>query len=292
VEDFILNLNKPRGISSTRVGNILKKQWQEKKIGHLGTLDPLATGVLPLFTGKYTKLIPYFQKEPKTYVATIWLGAHSDTLDIQSKTTYASVCAFSLSKIQETLKEFQGELQQTAPLYSALKYKGKPQYYYMRKNMTIPPKSRVVTIFGLDLLAYNHPKLKIKVRCSSGCYIRSLARDIGQKLGVFAILEQLERTEIGKQFTKKNIVCLDEAKKKSYYKDVTLDPWNLLSSYSLVNIDEIAIIPVKQGQRVKYFSKSDLQEEVFAFSKKKLLAVGVTLKCREGQFFQPKKLFV
>lgn len=292
LKNFIINVNKPSGICSTKTGAFLKKIFGQKKIGHLGTLDPLATGVLPFFAGKYTKLIPYFQDEKKCYIAKIWLGANSDTLDVESKVSYTPTCLFSKAQLQEVLQSFQGAINQETPLYSALKYQGKPAYYYARKKIPIPSKKRIVSIFNISLLFYSHPKINIFVECSKGCYIRSLAADIGKKLGTTAILETLERTQIGKQFTKKNIVCLDEVHKTDYNNNVILKPWDLLSNYTLVDIDEADIIYLQKGQKVRANQYQTEKKIAFAFWKKTLVAVGCLTKYQNDLFFQPKKLLI
>ena len=275
-----------------KAASFLKKHYQQKKIGHLGTLDPIATGVLPIFAGKYTKLIPYFQDEDKTYLARIRLGSASITLDTESKITSFDILPFALAQVKQVIKGFQRELLQEVPLYSALKYKGKPQYYYARKNIEIPKKKKKITIFTINLLSYKHPLLELKICCSKGCYIRSLAKDIGQNLGTCAILEELTRIKIGKKFTQENIVSLDEILKKEYDKAFMLEPWDLLNNYTLVNIHASAIAPIRKGQKIEIDREINNQKEVFIFLKQSLIAAGVALRDQERLFFQPRKLFI
>ena len=286
--NFILNIWKPKNITSRKTGSLLKNSWQQKKIGHLGTLDPFASGILPIFGGKYTKLIPYFQQQTKSYLATILLGASSASYDTQEPISYFPSPLLNSYKIELFLKKMHGVILQEAPTYSALKYKGKPLYYYARKNIVVPPKIRKVQIFQLKLIAYKHPRIFLEIVCSKGCYIRSLARDIGNNFKTTAILEELERIQVGNNFQKKNAISLDEALKDGYNKNITLEPWNLLNNYSLMKLEPSAIDSLKKGQSIKLSSKIE-QKETFVFLQKQLIAAG---KIQEGIFFQPKKLFI
>ena len=291
MNNFILNIYKPKGITSTQVGSLLKKELGQKKIGHLGTLDPIATGVLPVFGGKYTKLIPYFEQEHKTYIANILLGADSPTLDTESKIVLDTISAFSTHQLEKVLKTFETCFLQQAPIFSALKYKGRPQYYYARNNIAIPLKKKHIEIFSLDLLDYKHPNIQIKIHCSKGCYIRSLASDIGKKLKTKAILQELERIKVGEIFTRDNIIYLDNQFKKNYYSSV-LEPWNLLNNFHLISIDKTAIEKIKNGQKMKIDQNIKKEKNTFVFLEKNLVAVGLVLKDKNEFYFQPKKLLI
>ena len=286
--NFILNIWKPKNITSRKVGSLLKNSWQQKKIGHLGTLDPFCSGILPIFGGKYTKLIPYFQQQTKSYLATVLLGASSASYDTQEPVSYSHSPVLDSDEIQAFFKKMHGVILQEAPLYSALKYKGKPLYYYARRNIVVAPKIREIQIFQLKLIDYKHPRIFLEITCSKGCYIRSLARDIGKNFHTPAIVEELERTQVGKIFHKKNTISLDEAIENGYNKNITLEPWNLLNNYSLVELKSSAIESLKKGQSIKLSSKIE-QKETFVFLQKQLIAAG---SIQEGIFFQPKKLFI
>jgi tRNA pseudouridine55 synthase len=195
---FIL-INKPAGITSHDVIDKLRKITGIKKIGHAGTLDPFAQGLLILGIGKeFTKKLSIFQKKDKEYIATLKLGAESDTFDRDGKIVERKVKKIPRKKaINKVLKSFLGEIEQIPPLFSAKKIKGKKLYELARKGIKIKPKPQKVKIYELSVLRYRFPFLKIKVKCSKGTYIRSLANNIGQKLSCGAYLEDLIRTKIG-----------------------------------------------------------------------------------------------
>jgi tRNA pseudouridine55 synthase len=195
---FIL-INKPAGITSHDVVDRLREITKIKRIGHSGTLDPFATGLLILGIGReFTKKLSIFQKKDKEYIATLRLGAESDTFDRDGKIVERKVEKIPERKeIEEVLKNFLGEIEQIPPAFSAKKIKGKKLYELARKGIKVEPKPQKVKIYEISILEYKFPYLKIKVKCSSGTYIRSLANDIGKKLGCGAYVEELVRTKIG-----------------------------------------------------------------------------------------------
>jgi tRNA pseudouridine55 synthase len=195
---FIL-INKPAGITSHDVVDKLREITGVKKIGHAGTLDPFATGLLILGIGReFTKKLSIFQKKDKEYIATLRLGAESDTFDKEGKIVEKKVEKIPERKeIEEVLKSFFGEIEQIPPAFSAKKIKGKKLYELARKGIKVEPKPQKVKIYEISILEYKFPYLKIKVKCSSGTYIRSLANDIGKKLGCGSYVKELVRTKIG-----------------------------------------------------------------------------------------------
>jgi tRNA pseudouridine55 synthase len=205
-EGFIL-INKPAGITSHDVVDKLREITKIKKIGHAGTLDPFATGLLILGIGReFTKKLSIFQKKDKEYIATLRLGAESDTFDKEGKIVEKKVEKIPERKeIEEVLKNFLGEIEQIPPAFSAKKIKGKKLYELARRGIKVKPKPQKVKIYEISILEYGFPYLKIKVKCSSGTYIRSLANDIGKKLGCGAYVEELIRTKIGEFSVEKAI---------------------------------------------------------------------------------------
>jgi tRNA pseudouridine55 synthase len=195
---FIL-INKPAGFTSHDVVDKLREITKIKRIGHAGTLDPFATGLLILGIGReFTKKLSIFQKKDKEYIATLKLGAESDTFDKEGKIVEKKVEKIPERKeIEEVLKSFLGEIEQIPPAFSAKKIKGKKLYELARKGIKVRARSQKVKIYEISILEYKFPYLKIKVKCSSGTYIRSLANDIGKKLGCGAYVEELVRTKIG-----------------------------------------------------------------------------------------------
>jgi len=184
----------------SRVRNTLYKKTGIKKlkVGHAGTLDPLATGLLILCTGKATKQIEIYQAEEKEYIATIKLGATTPSFDLETEEDSQNECSFITEEIFTTaLEKFVGETEQVPPVFSAVKVKGKRAFKYARNGETLELKSRKIVIRNIELISFKLPTAEIKVVCSKGTYIRSLARDIGEELKCGAYLTGLTRTRIG-----------------------------------------------------------------------------------------------
>jgi tRNA pseudouridine55 synthase len=201
--DLILNINKPLHWTSFDVCNALKRNYPRKtKIGHAGTLDPLATGVLIIAIGKATKRIEELQSETKQYLATITLGATTITYDAENyPEVIKDTSIVTKADIEKVISQFVGEIEQLPPIYSALKIDGKRAYDLARKGEEVVLKKRKITINNIELQSYQCEKgvttFSILVTCSKGTYIRSLAHDIGQELGVGAFLSGLIRTASG-----------------------------------------------------------------------------------------------
>jgi len=210
IKEGLLVINKPSGPTSHDIIDYLRKLTGIKKIGHAGTLDPFASGVLIVAIGrKYTKQISKFVKLDKKYIAKLHLGAESDTYDREGKIALVkNSIKPDIKKIKSVLKEFLGKQEQIPPMFSAKKYKGKKLYELARQGIEIKRKPVKINIYDLKLLDYSWPFLTIKVHCSSGTYIRSLAYDIGKKLGCGAYLEELERIAVG-NFTIKKAIKID-----------------------------------------------------------------------------------
>ena len=176
----------------------VKRKYDTKKVGFSGTLDPFATGCLIVATGQYTKLFNYLQKTPKTYRATLWLGAESPTLDIEKVDAVRTVPPIEISRIDEVLQSFTGEISYFPPNYSAKKIDGKRAYDLARAGKKPELKQITSTIHSIKLLNYNHPFVHFEANVSEGTYIRSLGQLIAEKLGVHGTLSSLERLREGK----------------------------------------------------------------------------------------------
>ncbi|MCX7589490.1 MAG: tRNA pseudouridine(55) synthase TruB [Patescibacteria group bacterium] len=211
IKPGIYCIYKPKKISSYDVIRKLKKILGNKKykIGHAGTLDVLACGLLIVAIGKdYTKKLNEFLNQEKEYIAEIFLGAESTTDDEDGKKTKIKFNKKpSLQDIKKVLRKFIGKIWQIPPIFSAIKIKGKPAYWYARRNKKINLEPRLIEIKDIKILKYQWPILKIKVICGKGVYIRSLARDIGKELKVGGYLKNLIRTRIG-SFTLKQAIQL------------------------------------------------------------------------------------
>lgn len=196
--DGILNINKPEGQTSFGVIAWLKHLTGEKHLGHAGTLDPIATGVLPICFGQATRVAEFLAEGTKTYLAEIMLGSATDTFDREGKVTQrGDTSGISADDITRALDSFRGTIQQTPPVYSALKQGGKPYYQLARQGFRVNPRPRRVTILNIRLTSYNPPVITIEVECGKGTYIRSLAHELGQRLGCGAYLNNLTRLVCG-----------------------------------------------------------------------------------------------
>jgi len=222
----IININKPQGITSFDVIRKLRKILSIRKIGHTGTLDPLATGVLIVCVGKATKLVQDIEKKEKEYIAEFDLGYKTDTYDIQGK-TLDKVDNFSVTKeeLETVLKNYIGDIKQVPPMYSAIKINGEKLYELARRGETIERAARDISIFSLELLEFNGKKVKIKCVVSKGTYIRSLIYDIGEDLKTFATMTSLIRTKVGNEnidnsFTLETIESLKEKEDFSFLYDI------------------------------------------------------------------------
>ncbi len=183
-----------------RVRNTLcrKMEIKKMKVGHAGTLDPLATGLLILCTGKFTKKIDSYQAQEKEYTATIKLGATTPSFDMETgEDSKNDVSHVTRELIEEAIKKFQGEIEQVPPVFSAVKIKGKRAFDYARNGEEVKLQPKKIVIKKIEVESYNSPNLKIRVECSKGTYIRALARDIGEELKCGAYLTELRRTRIG-----------------------------------------------------------------------------------------------
>jgi len=194
----LILVNKPVGITSFKLVHIIKKKLNVKKVGHCGTLDPLASGLMIVLVGKYTKLQDKFMKQDKVYHATIKLGLKTDSGDLDGKIISQSDFSHVTKElIEQVCKCFIGKITQIPPMYSALKINGQKLYELARKGITVERKAREITIYSIDLTDYQKDNFSIRVKCSSGTYIRTLAEDIGKKLNTDTVLINLIREEIG-----------------------------------------------------------------------------------------------
>ncbi|MCH9620869.1 MAG: tRNA pseudouridine synthase B [Chlamydiia bacterium] len=217
----ILLINKPTGRTSFSLIPKLRYLFKEKKIGHGGTLDPLATGVMVYLIGKqYTKQANSFLDDYKEYVATILLGEERDSYDIDGEITKTSAIEPKLEEIEEAIKSFNGEISQIPPMFSAKKVNGKKLYELARAGKEIIRQPKTVHM-NTEILSYDYPRLQIKVNCSSGTYIRSIAHDLGEMLGCFGCIEILQRTKSG-NFCLNDCINLEDVEKADDLKSLLI----------------------------------------------------------------------
>ncbi|MBO4880526.1 MAG: tRNA pseudouridine(55) synthase TruB [Firmicutes bacterium] len=225
----ILNLNKPAGYTSFDCVAVLRKLTGEKKIGHTGTLDPQATGVLPVCIGKATRLLEFMDSAPKTYVCGCTLGLETDTQDIWGSVLYdrrPETASVTRENVEKALRSFEGEIEQKPPVFSAIKVNGKKLYEYAREGRDVEIPVRKVTIHSIRILDWNGPEepFTFEVVCSRGTYVRSICHDLGQMLGCGACMSSLVRTQTC-GYSIENAVSMDDLKQMTAEQiEALLDP--------------------------------------------------------------------
>lgn len=209
--DGILLVDKPEGMTSHDVVDFVRKRFQIKKVGHSGTLDPMATGILVMLLGNATKLSKEFTNLDKEYLAEMTLGAITDTADAQGKIIKEfpkdSYKDITRAQAEDALGNFKGEIEQVPPMVSALRFKGKRLYKLARKGIKVTLQPRKIKVYELELTSFEPPKIAFRVTCSKGTYVRKLCEDIGEKLGCGAHQSKLRRTRVG-DFTIQDSVAL------------------------------------------------------------------------------------
>ncbi len=251
--DGVLNINKPSGVTSHDVVESVRRILHERRIGHTGTLDPLATGVLVLCAGRATRIAQYLEAGEKEYKATMRLGVTTDTLDadgrIQETRSYAPP---DRRKIAEVLQGFTGSVMQRPPAYSAVKVAGVPSYKLAREGKAELLKPRPVTIFSIELTAFEDPVASLTVACSKGVYIRTLCAEIGDALGMGAHLTGLERTRSGR-FSIDRAITLDrlQAMMASGDGERAITPMDdALAAFPAIPISEAETVRVLHGNQI------------------------------------------
>ena len=213
--DGIIIVNKPSGMTSHDVVSRARRKLGMRQIGHAGTLDPLATGVLVLLIGRGTKLFNKFESFDKAYKASLILGTRTTTADVQGEIIeQISFGHISPQDMADVFKEFVGEIEQTPPMVSAVKVNGRRLYELARKGIEVERQARQVRIDALDLLEFQPPRVRFYLECSKGTYVRKLAEDVGERLGCGACIAEIERTKVG-PFKIEEAVALDDLSEKN-----------------------------------------------------------------------------
>lgn len=278
-----LNIYKPVGMTSHDVVSVLRRVTKIKQIGHTGTLDPFAEGVLPICIGKATRLIEYLQDD-KEYLATVQFGAATNTFDLDGEKVFTSDKKVSRDDIKEGLKSFEGEILQLPPIFSAIKVKGKKLYEYARKGEEVEIQPRKVVIENVELKNFDEElqQAQILLKCSKGTYIRSIANDLGKNLGCGGYLIKLIRTQAGK-FRVENSVQLDGIDVKS----------NLINPLDILNLPKIAVdnddlARIKNGMPI-YKTCDKIGNFVsLIYNDVEICAVGIA----DGEKIKLKKVFI
>jgi tRNA pseudouridine55 synthase len=296
----VLNVNKPSGISSYDVIRAIKKIFGEStlqqkkgisiKLGHAGTLDPLANGVLLILFNEATKIAPFLVEQMKEYIAEIRLGIRTDTDDLTGKVLEEKkIPPLHLKQVQEVLLKFEGEINQIPPIFSALHEQGKRLYEIARAGKTIEQKPRKVFVYELELMKFTPPILKIRAVVSKGTYIRALARDIGEQLGCGGTLNALTRTRIG-NFRITDAVQLNELTMDLIQKQMC-SITTALSNLNSVYVEETVINRLLTGQLIKLSEVGEhypsTHHQVKVFDREEKIMV-IALRSNDG--FKPIRL--
>lgn len=289
-----LNLNKPPNFTSHDCVAKLRRILKTKKIGHGGTLDPLATGVLPIAIGKATRLLQFLPTE-KAYQGKIRFGIVTDTDDLEGNIiSQKSANNLTLEQIKPFLKDFIGKIQQIPPAYSAIKKEGKKLYELARKGEKIDIPSREVEIFNLEIVDWQpseYPELTLNIFCSSGTYIRSIARDLGEKLGYGATLASLNRTlscamNLKESFTFEEIITAIENQNLTL---ISLD--NLLQNLPKINLDQEKSVKWSQGQKILFNSENEFIYCLIYDHNNQFLGISEIRENEEEKYLKPKVVF-
>lgn len=242
-----INVIKPSGMTSNAVVQKVKKRFGIKKIGHFGTLDPMASGILPLAIGKATRLFEYSLEKTKGYIATFEFGYLTDTLDAEGIVTHSNGEMPTEDEIRAILPDLLGDQDQIPPNYSAKNVDGKRAYDLARAGVEFELKPKRITISKLELISkISSSKYVFNIECSSGTYIRSIARDLGDKLGTYATMTALNRTMAG-NFVTTNAIELDELLKKDSLEGILLKPNEIFKTFGKIEITKDEYTKLKNG---------------------------------------------
>ena len=245
----VLNIFKPKGMSSFDAVRVVKKVAGTGKVGHTGTLDPEATGVLPICIGRATKIIDYIMDSEKVYEVTLKLGIRTTTYDLEGEVLEErDPSHLTEEEILNSINSFKGEYSQIPPMYSALKQNGVRLYELARKGIEVERKGRSINIHNLEDIKINNPYISMKVTCSKGTYIRSLCYDIGEKLGVFATMTQLNRAKTS-VFSQEKSININELTKENI-NDYILSMEEALEKYDKIVVNKKYVKLLVNGVRV------------------------------------------
>ena len=277
--DGIILIDKPKGVTSHDIVYKVKKLLNEK-VGHTGTLDPNATGVLPLLVGRGTKLSKYLINHDKTYIVTLKLGEKTDTADSEGKVIEkkeVSKEVFSEEKLLQTFRNFTGKILQIPPIYSAIKVNGKKLYEYARKGQEVEIKPRQIEIYKISLIEINQiaNTIEFEVSCSKGTYIRSLCEDIAKELNTVGYMKELRRVQVG-EFLIKDSITVEDLQKNEDNKDFILSHFIDLQKY----FAKFRIIELSQEEARKFLNgvklSSNKENGIYRVqSENKLIGTGI-----------------
>ena len=288
----ILLLDKPSGITSNRALQRVRSLINAKKGGHTGSLDPFATGMLPLCFGEATKISHYLLNEKKTYSVEVKFGVSTSTGDIDGEVTGSSkIKEYSEDQWKKILNEFKGKSEQIPPMYSALRYKGKRLYELARKGEIVDRAARKIQIFSIKLVDLSKDTINFEVTCSKGTYIRVLAEDIAKKLGMLGHVSQLRRKTVG-NFCESKMVKLSvledlSQNNKPAISDYFITIDEALTEFSVVNLNDLQSSKFRNGQQLEFNTHFDDKVKVFDHNNN---LVGIAYK-KNKNTLAPKRIF-
>lgn len=272
-----LNVYKPKGITSHDVVSALRRITKVKQIGHTGTLDPFAEGVLPICIGKATRLIEYLDDD-KAYTGTIQLGSSTTTYDLEGEEVNFSDKKVTLNEIEAALDKFRGEIDQLPPIYSAIKVNGKKLYEYAREGKEVKIEPRGVNISNLQILNF-YPEtrqLELHIECSKGTYIRSIANDLGEELGTYGHLVKLVRVKAG-MFEVNNAVSLEHIQTKEDVEKLLIAPLTKLN-YMTYELNKNELVKVSNGTAIMPSKELPENSLILLTSQERLIAAAKMTK--------------
>ncbi len=249
----ILNVYKKKGMTSHDVVSFVRRNLHIKRVGHTGTLDPMAEGVLPVLIGKATKLSDMLMADEKRYVAKVRLGVTTDTDDLSGTVLNTKEVSVTKEELNDAVVSFVGEIDQIPPMYSAIKMNGQKLYQLARKGISVERKSRKIRIFSLEVANFDGVSFDLSVHCSKGTYIRALCRDIGEKLGTGAAMEALVRTQSG-MFSLENVHTFEEIEQAAISKTVEtlfIPVDDALCDLCAVSLSDENAAKIKNGIRLR-----------------------------------------
>ena len=286
----ILNINKEKGISSSKCVTMVRKALEMRKVGHTGTLDLEASGVLPIVCGKATRTSDYMMGKDKTYYTEMVFGKRYDTLDFSGKVIDTSDKIIDESDLKKVIPDFIGEIEQIPPMYSALKVDGKKLYDLAREGIEIERKKRKVKVYDIKLLSFDFPKASLEVKCSKGTYIRTLVDDIGQRLGSFAYVDSLTRKKVGLFDIKDAIKSEDLMKLDKEYLIDKMYPLDIaFDNFKRVDLDKNLLKKAINGMvmEVDYL----LDETIRVYIEDKFIGLGRNYEENNKYFLKMEKVF-
>lgn len=300
----VILIDKHQGESSNHIVQQVKRLYKAQKAGHTGALDPLATGMLPVCLGEATKFSQFLLEANKTYEVTAKLGVRTDTSDADGEVVEEHPVKVSLSQIEKALANFRGEIEQTPSIFSALKYEGKPLYYYARKGIDVPRPTRTIHVFSNDVISLIDDELSLRIHCSKGTYIRTIVDDLGQLLGCSAHVKALRRISI-EQFESLPMITTESLSESAVvnagdeedfrWLDKQLLPMDIqVQSLPIVNIRTSEAEQFKHGMQIAgdkclVFGDNVRVYNIDAHGEEQFLGIANVI---ENNMLQPKRLVV